>query len=144
MYFLQRSHQYTVINRHLLWNREELNLSLRIFSPTNITNYSTVPFVGADGLEPPTSCVSDRYSNQTELHTHKFFSNRKYLLLSSHIGTFDVISGLCSVKLSLYIIRKELLSREQESNLQPADYKSAALPIELSRHIFEPLLGEAF
>ena len=26
------------------------------------------------------------------------------------------------------------LSREQESNLQPADYKSAALPIELSRH----------
>ena len=26
------------------------------------------------------------------------------------------------------------LSREQESNLQPADYRSAALPIELSRH----------
>ena len=87
------SHQYTVINRHLLWNREELNLSLRIFSPTNITNYSTVPFVGADGLEPPTSCVSDRYSNQAELRTHKFFSNRKYFLLPSHIWTFDVISG---------------------------------------------------
>ena len=87
------SHQYTVINRHLLWNREELNLSLRIFSPTNITNYSTVPFVGADGLEPPTSCVSDRYSNQAELHTRKFLSNRKYFLLLSHIWTFDVISG---------------------------------------------------
>ena len=87
------SHQYTVINRHLLWNREELNLSLRIFSPTNITNYSTVLFVGADRLEPPTSCVSDRYSNQAELHTHKFFSNRKYFLLPSHIWTFDIISG---------------------------------------------------
>ena len=27
------------------------------------------------------------------------------------------------------------LSREQELNLQPVDYKSTALPIELSRHI---------
>ena len=38
------------------------------------------------------------------------FSNRKYLLLPSHIGTFDVISGLCSVKLSLYIIRKRTIT----------------------------------
>ena len=72
------------------------------------------------------------------------FSNRKYLLLPSHIGTFDVISGLCSVKLSYTLLEKLYLSREQELNLQPADYKSAALPIELSRHIFELLLGEAF
>ena len=34
-----------------------------------------------------------------------------------------------------------LLSREQESNLQPADYKSAALPIELSRHRQENFNG---
>ena len=34
------------------------------------------------------------------------FSNRKYLLLPSHIGTFDVISGLCSVKLSYTLLEK--------------------------------------
>ena len=34
------------------------------------------------------------------------FSNRKYLLLLSHIGTFDVISGLCSVKLSYTLLEK--------------------------------------
>ena len=34
------------------------------------------------------------------------------------------------------------LSREQESNLQPADYKSAALPIELSRHRQENFNGQ--
>ena len=38
-------------------------------------------------------------------------------------------------------------SREQVSNLQPIDYKSIALPIELSRHFnsklitFEPMIG---
>ena len=53
-------------------------------SDEQITVYSTVPFVGADGLEPPTSCVSDRYSNQTELHTHIFVAVERFELSTTN------------------------------------------------------------
>ena len=39
----------------------------------------------------------------------------------------------------------QLWSRRQESNLQPADYKSAALPVELRRRFFvEMVAGDGF
>ena len=39
----------------------------------------------------------------------------------------------------------QLWSRRQESNLQPADYKSAALPVELRRRFFvEIVAGDGF
>ena len=61
------------------------------------------------------------------------FSNRKYLLLPSHIGTFDVISGLCSVKLSLYIIRKRTLTHIVMS--------VGMERLELSRHYWHQILS---
>ena len=70
------SYQYTVINRHLLWNREESNLGLRIFSPTNITNYSTVPFVDANGLESTIFCLTGSSYIPLELHPNILLFNK--------------------------------------------------------------------
>ena len=49
---------------------------------------------------------------------------------NSHACAYDPKSYM-----STNSITRAYLSREPESNRQPADYKSAALPIELSRHL---------
>ena len=63
--------------------------------------------VGRGGFEPPKELPAD-------LQSAPF----------GHSGTYPYI-------LTVYLI----WSRLSESNQQPADYKSAALPVELSRHM---------
>ena len=72
------------------------------------------------------------------------FSNRKYLLLPSHIGTFDVISGLCSVKLSLYIIRKRTITITVSWPTKTSARRVVSVGmerLELSRHYWHQILS---
>ena len=62
-------------------------------------------------------CRINVWINWFQTDLDRFFSNRKYFLLLSHIGTFDVISGLCSVLLSYTLSEKNSLkSRRTTAN----------------------------
>ena len=64
--------------------------------------------------------------------TRMFISNRWWRrVVSNHRTQWDLIYSQTRLASSL---RLHLWCRLEESNLQPTDYKSVALPIELSRH----------
>ena len=70
------SHQYTVINRHLLWNRKELNLGLRIFSPTNIQPTILQFHLWIRGLEPSIFCLTDSSYIPLKFHLNILLFNK--------------------------------------------------------------------
>ena len=73
--------------------------------------------MGVDGLEPPTSCVSDRYSNQTELHTHIFVAVERFELSTPSFRDW------CSNQLRYTAIRSGLTDSRQTLT----DYITATL-----------------